>query len=575
MLGCSSRKTQTEGTTPAICRYDGPFYQDFRSHLRERIWPALLDVAVLSAKFGFIGALTEIEYYDHRMDHARAVELAPSLGGQIDRWLEDYDHIRLCLGKDYLAALPMDRLDDSGRAEVFEGPIGVKRQKLGAYLQTFDSAPRLGVHPSPSDRLSYFLPDWDDLLDPDFDFMTDTFSAPKRERQELHCAHLLHPDKIADGILVSLAQKRESKGPLKYVGGLDSRTLRPINLRQHYGLDPTQGLFGDCGAFSYVNEDKPPFSIDYVVSLYDLYNFDYGASIDHIPVPQIIVDGAKCDLSPSKREARVALTVDNADAFLREVERRRAGFVPVGTVQGLSPEQYAHNACAYAEMGYRRIALGGLVPLPDSMVQAIVTTTMEALKSLKHHPEVHLFGIFRPKLQHLFRQLGITSFDSASYFRKAWLRSDQNYLGEDGNWYAAIRVPMTSDGRTRTRLLKAGADLELLEMLEAKALSALHEYDRGRLSYQATLSTVLDYDGKLARSSEESDILRAGYERTLQVKPWRACRCPICMKTGIDVMIFRGSNRNKRRGAHNTWRLYGIIKERTFQPALRAEGGSP
>ena len=62
--------------TPALYRYDGPFYQDFRSHLRERVWPPQLDVAVLSAKFGLIGALTEIEDYDQRMTSERAAQLA-------------------------------------------------------------------------------------------------------------------------------------------------------------------------------------------------------------------------------------------------------------------------------------------------------------------------------------------------------------------------------------------------------------------------------------------------------------------------------------------------------------------
>ncbi|TIW72286.1 MAG: hypothetical protein E5V53_33010, partial [Mesorhizobium sp.] len=33
--------------------------------------------------------------------------------------------------------------------------------------------------------------------------------------------------------------------------------------------------------------------------------------------------------------------------------------------------------------------------------------------------------------------------------------------------------------------------------------------------------------------------------------PWRQCPCSICASTSVEVIIFRGSNRNKRRGIHN------------------------
>ena len=45
--------------------------------------------------------------------------------------------------------------------------------------------------------------------------------------------------------------------------------------------------------------------------------------------------------------------------------------------------------------------------------------------------------------------------------------------------------------------------------------------------------------------------LRGRYRTTLADKPWRKCDCRICRDVGIEVMIFRASNRNKRRGIHN------------------------
>src|SRR3546814_3869028 len=45
--------------------------------------------------------------------------------------------------------------------------------------------------------------------------------------------------------------------------------------------------------------------------------------------------------------------------------------------------------------------------------------------------------------------------------------------------------------------------------------------------------------------------LRARYERTLADRPWKQCPCAICQSLSIEVVIFRASNRNKRRGIHN------------------------
>jgi len=557
ILGCSATKLAELQPLPALIRYDGPWYKDFRKHVRERAWPASLDVAILSAEHGLIGALSPITNYDRRMTRDRAAELAPRLLPIVETWDQRYSNIHMCFGEDYLPALPEGFAN--GRARHFKGQIGEKRQQLGAFLRSFDVQSRRSAVPPISDRMAYLLPDWDDLLDLDFDFRKDSFSGPKCLRQERHCSLVMQPGRIADGVLVSLAQTRTSKGPLKYVGGVDSRTLRPLNLRTHYGLDDSQILFGDCGAFSYVHEDAPPLTSEYAVSLYDLYNFDLGASIDHIPVMERVIDGKTVRLTESERNGRVALTVANAAKFLEMARRRGARFTPVGTVQGLSPQDYAANATLYAQLGYERIALGGLVPLQDGLILEIVKAVAEALQRVRRRPDMHLFGVFRPKLQGEFRRLGIASFDSATYFRKAWLRSGQNYLAPSGEWYSAIRVPITSDPRTRAQLLRSGTPIEELEGLEAAALAALHDFGDGGTALQATLDAIEAYDRQLTRSSEDATGMRRLYERTLRDRPWDSCGCSVCRAIGIDVLIFRGSNRNKRRGAHNTAMLYQSV----------------
>ena len=40
-------------------------------------------------------------------------------------------------------------------------------------------------------------------------------------------------------------------------------------------------------------------------------------------------------------------------------------------------------------------------------------------------------------------------------------------------------------------------------------------------------------------------------DATLADKPWKSCPCAICKELGIHVVLFRGAERNRRRGFHN------------------------
>ncbi|WP_236642387.1 DUF6884 domain-containing protein [Salinigranum halophilum] len=65
----------------------------------------------------------------------------------------------------------------------------------------------------------------------------------------------------------------------------------------------------------------------------------------------------------------------------------------------------------------------------------------------------------------------------------------------------------------------------------------------------------------------DEDLLEEYYE-TLAARPWEKCDCRICGDTedptqghGIEVCIFRGNDRNRRRGFHNTKRFYDQFAE--------------
>jgi hypothetical protein len=261
VLGCSDVKRDTPGLLPAIDRYDGSSYRVLRSYLRNQDWPENLSVAILSAKYGLVGGFTGIENYDERMTPQKALEWAPQCHITLNSWASNHSRFYFSLGKDYLpAVIPTITSDLRNRATVFEGPIGMKLSQIKEFLTNTGSPARHRVQlPKPgSGTIKYILPDWDDLLDEDFDFETDTFSGESRlERNNKHCSILMKPKTMSDGILVSLAQHVTSKGPLRRIVGTESNSLAPQNLRLLFGLGSNQILFGDCGAFIYFKEVNP------------------------------------------------------------------------------------------------------------------------------------------------------------------------------------------------------------------------------------------------------------------------------------------------------------------------------
>ena len=561
ILGCSDLKRDSEGLLPALDRYDGPAYRVLRKFLREHHWPANVSVAVLSAEYGLFGILKRIANYDKRMDRRTAHDKARECAPVLTKWANSHTSIDVSLGKDYLPAIQpaLASLDIS--STVFEGAIGEKLCQVKRFLERSEASPR--VKPDVqggSGNYLYFLPDWDDLLDPRFDFEADAFSAPTRsERDDKHCSYLMKPARMSDGMLLSLAQCQAQKGLLRKPEGTEISALAPPPIRQHFGLVNNQYLFGDCGAFSYVHETYPPMEVDNAVALYESYGFDFGASVDHIPMHTITRGGKREQLSRAERCERIRITRENAERFIISARQRKAQFIPVGNLHGLDADDYAQSVHQYYELGYRHMAIGALVPLPDKEIRKIVEAVMATVEQLPERPWIHLFGIYRPKLQRLFRALKVDSFDSATYFRKAWLRSDQNYLSTTGEWYAAIRVPMTTDGRVLRRLDEVSADIEAVRQEEQYVLRLLSQYDRDEVQLPAVLEAVLSYDSHLARTSE-TQSMRSRYRRTLQERPWRKCHCTFCNEIGIHILIFRGANRNRRRGAHNTLMLYEQIR---------------
>ena len=104
--------------------------------------------------------------------------------------------------------------------------------------------------------------------------------------------------------------------------------------------------------------------------------------------------------------------------------------------------------------------------------------------------------------------------------------------------------------------------MEELRKKEEQALKTIHAYDRGQVGLEETLRIITEYDQLMGGDPRNEPH----YRRVLSEKPWQKCPCGVCQETGIDTIIFRRNNRNRRRGFHNTWWFYQLFSKLT-EPA--------
>ena len=157
---------------------------------------------------------------------------------------------------------------------------------------------------------------------------------------------------------------------------------------------------------------------------------------------------------------------------------------------------------------------------------------------------------------------------------RAFKDSKKNYytlnnIGEF-TYYTALRIPQATENSRLKKAAKEGKiNQEKLQTLEKESLRSLRAYDKHDTCLDEALNSILAYNIYLESSLHDNTDERAKlakklepmYRKTLQSRVWEHCDCPICNHAGIEVMIFRGSNRNRRRGMHNLYVYNNRIKQ--------------
>ena len=316
----------------------------------------------------------------------------------------------------------------------------------------------------------------------------------------------------------------------------------------HKALDYDGTILGDCGAFSYVYEYEPPYSPSEVLRYYEKCSFDIGATLDHLIWKKMKENG-------EERQRRYNITLRNARIMYKKWKRDyQDNFELLGVAQGWDPQSYADAVEKLIDIGFYHIGVGGVAGASSKEITPILTRIYSRLKSLKSGACVHLFGVNPLRkgssdLISIFKNYGVSSFDTSIMLRQAWRRTRDSYL-LNNHGYTAIRVP--------TYLEYEVAD---------KILQKLRDY----ADYKQSAEDVMRELRRIIRGNKKRWIQL--YKKTLLDRPWEKCGCKICEKFGVDVIIFRGNERNMRRGFHNVFQFYNrFIKKRGFiSPKLQVK----
>ncbi len=418
-----------------------------------------------------------------------------------------------------------------------------------------------------------------DHVDPGYDFLRDRYSEGRTPYWDDAYPHEIMGYAPYDGMLVSRGIVGGTAVSGKYTEAQAMR-FRRVGAREFLRLDRPEfarlPIFGDCGAFTYHKEEHPPYTSEDTAEFYDDGKFTHGCSVDHIifDFDESLV-GFEGGTEDARR--RFEITLENAAAFRDATRQMSNRFTPLGVIQGWSPGSMAEAASRLVSMGYDYLALGGTVPLKASQIKACLRAIREAIPV---STRIHILGFAKADEIDTFAPYNVTSFDTTSPLLRAFKDAKANYYLPAANgklsYYTAIRVPQALENPKLIRLAKRGAlNQERLVSMERDALTALRAYDRDEISVEGTLDTVLAYATPAVMGAPLEDLpglpavdeLRERYRRTLTDRPWKSCSCPICQALSIEVLIFRASNRNKRRGIHNL----GVYKALVSQLPSRSE----
>ncbi|MGD1858070.1 MAG: hypothetical protein ACFB2W_27860 [Leptolyngbyaceae cyanobacterium] len=202
----------------------------------------------------------------------------------------------------------------------------------------------------------------------------------------------------------------------------------------------------------------------------------------------------------SELQRRLQLTLTNAEHCLTLHQRYQYPFELIGVVQGWDPDSYRTCAQALLKMGFTHLAIAGQRSL--KLIKAAIDTV---LTETQNHPDpikLHILGTGNPNVLSFYVAKGIHSFDSSTWLRKAWLDAKRNYFIVSHQTYQA--------------------------------------YQATRLGLAPLTDQPIEWSTPIT------------------------CSCPFCQHLGQHILLFRGHERNTRRGFHNIYQYIQFLNAHRF-----------
>lgn len=404
-----------------------------------------------------------------------------------------------------------------------------------------------------------------DTVDPEYDFVADRNGVGRLVHRDDQYPHEFLEQAPYDGILVSRGIVGDVRHPGKYSEAQLMRFRREGARRfLRYPLHRFPGslLMGDCGAFTYRNLPEPPYRAADTVEFYADGGFSHGCSPDHLifDFDEVGVNRTLQEV-PEDVRRRYEITLQNASEFLKVSAAIGGGFSPMGVIQGWSADSMAKAARSLIRMGYDYLAIGGTVPLKIDQIRRVLQAIRDAVPD---RVQLHLLGFGKIEELAVLERYRVTSFDTTSPLLRAFKDARKNYwvrtADGDLSYYTAIRIPQaTENNKLKHKALEGSLNQEHARRLEDLALNTVRSYASGSATLDESLNAVMDYWTILNWDEETSPSRRAAaavrqrklYADTLGDRPWEQCGCRVCRESGVEAVIFRTSNRNKRRGIHN------------------------
>ena len=381
-------------------------------------------------------------------------------------------------------------------------------------------------------RILFFLPFWWDHVYSDFEPWTDSWTSDKEHYKFLWELN----DKVPfDGVLFSRVKVEESKAKLREIE-------KASGIRNYLRIPQGYPLFGDCGAFGYINDKKPPYDPLETLDFYERMQYDLACTVDHLIVKA----------TENQKHERLELTLRNAEIMMNKWGSGNYSYELIGVAQGWNPESYRDSVKHLLDMNFEYITLGGLVRSRTPKIIKILSTCYPLWKD--KGANIHIFGVARWNIFPFYLKYGVTSFDNA-YHRRAWVSGKNNYE-LNGKGYTAIRIPLTNP-RRKIRITEEQDVFDVLKM-----------YIEGNAKSEDVIESLKIYENKLVgigiEKSNRFDRLKDLEQKYLQIlkeKPWEKCNCSICKKIGVHVCVFRTNERNMRRGFHNLYQFYSRFQK--------------